>query len=312
MRCRKCGEKAVIHLHQHRLALCQAHFLQWLPEQIEHSIRRYKMFEKSDHVLVAVSGGKDSLALWDILHSLGYQTGGVYIDLGIDAGISYSSRSRKIVQDFASERNLPLHIINMEHDYQKTIPQLAEKSQRGQQKPCSVCGVVKRYLMNKAALEGGYSVLATGHNLDDEAAILLMNMLSWSSHLLGRQAPVLEAREGFIRKVKPICRNYERETAAYAMLKSIVVMQSECHYSTGSAQIYYKHILNRMEDDHPSTKLNFYLGYLRARQSGAFSALPNPQTIAADLTCPNCGQPTTSAGLCAFCKIMSGKPQTTY
>jgi len=67
MRCRKCGQKAAIHLHQHRLALCKEHFLEWLPDQTEHFIKKYYLFTRDERVLVAVSGGKDSLSLWDIL-----------------------------------------------------------------------------------------------------------------------------------------------------------------------------------------------------------------------------------------------------
>lgn len=303
MHCRKCGEKAVIHLHQHRLALCKEHFLQWLPDQTERFIGKYHMFTKSDHILVAVSGGKDSLSLWDILNHLGYRTQGLYIDLGIDSGMAYSSKSRHVVQQFADEQNLQLRIIDLQHDYQSCIPQLSAGSQHGRNKPCSVCGLVKRYLMNKAALDGGYDVLVTAHNLDDEAAILFMNILNWSLDLLGRQSPLLPEGNGFVRKAKPFCRFYERETAAYAILKGIQFINEECPYSTGSAQLYYKHILNQMEDDKPSTKMNLYLGYLRARQKGAFLWKADDELIALDKKCPNCGQLTTSDGLCSFCRL---------
>jgi len=262
------------------------------------------MFKKNERILVAVSGGKDSLSLWDILNHLGYQTEGLYINLGIDNGIAYSSKSLHSAEQFARERKLQLHIIDLMHDYQESIPQLATSSQRGQNKPCSVCGVVKRYLLNKAALDGGFSALATAHNLDDEAAILFMNTLNWSMDLLGRQSPMLVQGFGFVRKVKPFCRIYERETAAYAILKGIQFIDDECPFSVGSAQLYYKHIFNQMEDDHPSTKLNFYLGYLHARENGAFPWKADDEQTALDKKCPNCGQLTSSAGLCSFCKLV--------
>ena len=110
MRCRKCGEKAVINMRQHRLSLCADHFLDWLPDQTERSIRKYKMFSKYDRILVAVSGGKDSLALWDILQRLGYDTEGIYIDLGIVEGIKYSSKSQQFSEKFADGRELKLHV----------------------------------------------------------------------------------------------------------------------------------------------------------------------------------------------------------
>lgn len=304
MRCRKCGQKAAIHLHQHRLALCKDHFLEWLPNQIEHSINKYHLFSRDEHILVAVSGGKDSLSLWDILYKLGYQTEGVYIDLGIDAGISYSQKSCFLAEQFAIERNLKLQVVDLKAIYKENIPELAERTRRGLSKPCSVCGLVKRYLMNKAALDGGYSVLTTAHNLDDEAAILLMNTLNWSMDLIGRQLPLLPEQPGFVRKVKPFCRTFEREAAAYALMNGIKYIYEECPYSAGSTQLYYKQILNQIEDKQPSVKMDFYLGYLRAGQKGAFTLNPNEEDIPIDRFCENCGQPTKNEGFCSFCNLI--------
>ena len=307
MRCRKCGQKAAIHLHQHRLALCKDHFLEWLPNQTEHAINKYHLFSRDDRILVAVSGGKDSLSLWDILCGLGYQVDGVYIDLGIDAEIGYSQKSCLLAEQFASERNLKLEVVDVKTGYKENIPEMTKRTRRGQSKPCSICGLVKRYLMNKAALDGGYSVLATAHNLDDEAAILMMNTLNWSMDLIGRQMPMLPEQPGFVRKVKPFCRTFEREAAAYALLKGIKYVYEECPYSTGSTQLYYKQILNQIEDKQPSVKLDFYLGYLRAIQKGAFTLNTNEEDIPSDRTCENCGQPTKNEGFCSFCNLIKNK-----
>ena len=72
--------------------------------------------------------------------------------------------------------------------------------------PCAACGTLKRHYFDRAARDGGFDVLATGHNLDDEAAVLLGNVLHWQTEYLGRQVPVLEERPGFPRKVKPLVR----------------------------------------------------------------------------------------------------------
>ena len=90
MKCRKCGEKASVNMRQHKLALCKEHYLEWVPEQTERFIEKYEMFSHDEKILVAVSGGKDSLSLWDILIRLGYHADGLYIGLGIDAGVDYS------------------------------------------------------------------------------------------------------------------------------------------------------------------------------------------------------------------------------
>jgi tRNA-5-methyluridine54 2-sulfurtransferase len=303
MRCRKCGEKAVINMRQHKLALCSTHYLEWVPEQIEKSIKRYQMFTRHDRLLVAVSGGKDSLSLWDILARLGYTADGVYIGLGIDEGIDYSVNSLKFAEAFADEHQLKLHVVNIQEAYGETVPELTMRTNRGHYKPCSVCGLTKRHVMNLLAKEQNYDVLATGHNLDDEAAILFGNTLSWVGSYLVRQGPVLEAdRPGLVRKVKPLCRMYEREMAAYAYLGGIPYITEECPYAVGSTSIYYKEILNKLETDRPGAKLSFYLSFLQAKRNGLFSEGADER---ADLVhnCTNCGQPTSAPGICAFCRM---------
>ena len=290
-------------MRQHKLALCKTHFLDWVPEQVERAISKYNMFTHQDQLLVAVSGGKDSLSLWDILQRLGYSADGLYIGLGIDAGVNYSINSLEYARNFAQERNLMLHIVDIQAEYGETIPELAMRTNRGHYKPCSVCGLAKRHIMNRIARQNNYTVLLTGHNLDDEAAILFSNTLNWLGNYLIHQSPVLEAdKPGLVRKAKPLCRMYEREMAAYALLRGIHYIQEECPFAEDSTSIYYKGLLNKMESDKPGVKLNFYLSFLRAKRDGLFS--PSIDENAELLhTCPECGQPTSAPGLCVFCRM---------
>lgn len=307
MKCRKCSEKAAINMRQHKLALCRAHYLDWLPEQVQRSIEKYHMFGKQDRLLVAVSGGKDSLSLWDILWRLGYQADGLYIGLGIDGGRHYSEQSHQLTEAFAVERGLRLNVVSIPQTYGEPIPELAARTHRGRVKPCSVCGIAKRHIMNRVAREGEYSVLVTGHNLDDEAAVLLGNTLNWIPGYLVRQWPVLEAnRPGLVRKAKPLCRIYEKEMAAYALLSNIEYVYDECPYSIGSTTLYYKELLNRLEADRPGAKLNFYLTFLDAKKKGLFSPQADPD-LEKIHACPTCGQPTSAPGECVFCRMMIQK-----
>lgn len=304
MKCRKCSAKATIHLPQHRLALCKDHYLEWLPEQTERFIKKYHMFTRHERILVAVSGGKDSLSLWDVLHRLGYPADGLYIGLGIDSGLEYSAQSREFTAQFASSRGLNLRIFDVQQAYGETIAETSRRTHRGQAKPCAVCGVSKRHILNQVAHEDGYDVLVTGHNLDDEAAVLLGNTLVWDGDQLARQWPVLEAVPGLVRKAKPFCRFYERETAAYALLRGIDYIYAECPFSQGNKTIYYKTLLNQLEADRPGAKMSFYLSFLQAKSAGVVQ--PANSTPPLHL-CPACGQPTSSTGPCAFCRQMDRK-----
>ncbi|MFL7869570.1 MAG: ATP-binding protein [Anaerolineales bacterium] len=302
MKCRKCGGKASVNMRQHKLALCKEHFLEWLPEQTERFIKKYEMFTREEKVLVAVSGGKDSLALWDLLVRLGYQADGLYIGLGIDGGFGYSSESHRLAQKFADERGLKLHVVDVEGEYGQPIPVLADITHRGKGRPCSVCGLTKRHVMNRIARDLGYAVLATGHNLDDEAAVLFGNTLNWLGEYLLRQGPVLPESPGLARKVKPLCRFYEREMTAYALLRGIEYIYEECPFAKGSKTIYYKELLNQLETETPGAKLTFYIKFLQAREQGLFAE--QEEMRAALHPCPNCGQPTSAPGLCSFCRLM--------
>lgn len=306
MKCRKCDERAAIRMRQHRLALCKDHYIEWFVEQTERAIKKYQMFTHHDRLLVAVSGGKDSLALWDVLWQLGYSADGLYINLGIEGEEDYSDESERYAHQFANERSLTLQVVNVKNTYGETIPELSHRTKRGKMKPCSVCGLTKRHVMNRIARDMGYEVLVTAHNLDDEVSILMGNVMNWQTELLTRQSPVLEAAPGFARKAKPFCRFYERETAAYTLLRGIEYIEEECPFATGSKQLYYKDLINRMEETQPGVKLAFYVGFLNAKENGAFGAMREASREGQLFSCPGCGQPTIHEGLCAFCRTMGG------
>ncbi|GAB4415489.1 MAG: TIGR00269 family protein [Anaerolineales bacterium] len=302
VKCRKCGSKASINMRQHKLALCKEHYLAWVPEQVEKHIHKYKMFTRDEKVLVAVSGGKDSLALWDILNRLGYQADGLYIGLGIEGEIDYSTESHRLTKKFADENNLTLHVVDVEREYGQPIPVLADLTHRGHGRPCSVCGLAKRHVMNRIARDLGYAVLATGHNLDDEAAVLFGNTLNWLGEYMLRQGPVLPESPGLARKVKPLCRFYEREMTAYVLLRGIEYVYEECPFAVGSKSAYYKELLNQLETQRPGAKLTFYLKFLDAREKGLFA---EQEQVQAELNpCPQCGQPTSAPGSCSFCRLI--------
>jgi tRNA(Ile)-lysidine synthase TilS/MesJ len=129
-----------------------------------------------------------------MLVELGYQADGLYIALGIG---EYSEESREYTERFASERNLKLTVVSLRDDYGYDIPTATKVTGRV---PCSACGMSKRHLFDKAAVDGGYDVVVTGHNLDDEAAVLFGNALRWDVEYLARQLPVLPSRHGFQKR----------------------------------------------------------------------------------------------------------------
>ena len=294
-KCRSCGAAAVIDLPRHNANFCAEHFLQLCRRQVEKAIDDFEMITPGDRILVAVSGGKDSLAVWDLLIEMGFVADGFYVGLGIG---DYSNESEEYVRRFAAERGLNLLAVDLRDDYGYDVPTAAKASKRV---PCSACGMSKRHLFDKASIDGGYDVLVTGHNLDDEAAVLFGNVLRWDIDYLARQRPVLEARRGFPKKVKPLIRLSERETAAWCLIRGIDYLVEECPIATGNRHLTYKAALNAIEAESPGAKAAFYLEFL-----DKMAPLLNGKS-AADVgelvECASCRAPTTGE-VCAFCRLV--------
>jgi len=295
MKCRVCREPAVIDVRRHNAAFCPEHFLRLCRDQVVKAIESFEMIRPGERVLVAVSGGKDSLALWDLLLDLGYDADGLYLGLGIG---EYSDASGEHARAFAEGRGAKLVEVDLPRDHGFDIPTGARAARRA---PCSACGLSKRHLFDRAALDGGYDVVATGHNLDDEAAVLFGNVLHWSPDFLGRQRPVLDARPGFPRKAKPLVRLSERELAAYCVLRGIDYIVEECPMAVGNRHLHYKDALNAIEERSPGAKFSFYFGFLE-RGAPAFAAVSDAEKDALG-TCASCGAPTTGE-VCAFCRLV--------
>ena len=293
-KCRRCKGKAVVELRRHNAAFCKECFVRFFREQVRRAIEGEDMLSATDRVLVAVSGGKDSLALWDVLIDLGYDATGYHIVLW--TGEEYAPESLRYSQAFADERGVKLVVCDLREELGFSIPDLPKVTGRP---TCSACGLAKRHLISKAAFDLGFDVVAIGHNLDDEAAVLFGNVLRWQEEYLARQAPVLPATdEGFVKKVKPLYRLSERETAAYAFLRGIDYQVEECPLVAGNTQLRYKGVLDAIERDSPGAKASFYHGFLE-RGRGHFKA-PAPVELG---TCSRCGMPTTSE-VCAFCRMV--------
>jgi uncharacterized protein (TIGR00269 family) len=293
VKCRRCREPAVVDVRRHNAAFCRDCFLHHCREQVRRAIEEHDMIRPGERVLVAVSGGKDSLALWDLLRALGYDADGLYLGLGIG---EYSDESGDYTREFASERGLKLFEVDLREEHGYDVPTAARVTRRS---PCGACGLSKRHLFNATAIDHGYDVVATGHNLDDEAAVLLGNVLRWETGYLGRQHPVLAASPGFARKVKPLVRLGEREMAAYCVLQGIDYQVEECPMAAGNRHLGYKEVLNALEDRSPGVKASFLFGFL-SRGHERFAGAEEGVELA---PCPECGSPTTTGGRCAFCSL---------
>ncbi|MDR1856925.1 MAG: adenine nucleotide alpha hydrolase family protein [Desulfovibrio sp.] len=294
MKCKVCKDVAVVALQSHNAAFCAACYGKFFSRQVARGIASHKLFTKEERVLVALSGGKDSLGIMLELKNQGYNVTGLHVDLGIPVS---SAAARGVTERFCAKHGLPLIVREMEKE---GLPIPEVKRLLPTRPVCSVCGKIKRYYFNLTALEQGFDALATGHNLDDETARLFSNTLRWDTEYLADQGPLLPAEGGFVKKVKPLWRLTEFETANFAYLMGIDNWYAPCPYSQGATFSDLKGLLHRLERRMPGRKLAFYQGFLERGKQAFLGKTRKAETVH---PCTRCGYPTSSEGLCGVCRI---------
>ncbi|MBW3014737.1 TIGR00269 family protein [Candidatus Woesearchaeota archaeon] len=252
MKCKKCKQKSVVS------GLCKEHFVKSFERRFYDCIEKYELIQKKDKVLVAVSGGKDSIVLLYLL-SQKYKVKALAIDEGIRG---YREHTLKVLKDFCEKHSIELTGRSLKGEFGYTLDQIIRKTKL---RPCTVCGILRRYLLNK---DRSCDVIATGHNLDDEAQSIMMNIFKNQVELLARLGPKTGvipkkiAKKHFIQRIKPMYFIPEREIMAYAVLKRFGVPFTECPYAYDSFRASILEQLNFLENKNPGTKMNIVKNFL--------------------------------------------------
>ncbi len=286
MKCRYCKNKAIIKTIEG--PLCKEHFKEFYLRTVKKTIEKYNLFKKNDKILVAVSGGKDSSALAYALYELDYEFEGLYINLEIP---NYSEYCEKYVKELFKLIGYKLNIIRVS-DYKVKVQRV------GPRPVCSVCGIIKRYLMNKFAYENGFNVIATAHNLSDEAAFMLNNLYGGKLDYFLKQGPVIPEGPKLVKKVKPLYFLTEKENMVYSLINNLPVCHRECPNAKGNTQIKWKKALYLIDNEVPFFSYKFVRSMLNLKKYVKYERKVEWQF------CKICGYPTEARdGICAFCKI---------
>ncbi|MGV8169078.1 MAG: TIGR00269 family protein [Candidatus Nanoarchaeia archaeon] len=280
MKCSVCSNKAVFSSPDY----CKEHFSEYVENKVKKTISDFKLIEKNEKICVAVSGGKDSVSLLFILKKLGYNVEALAIDEGIQG---YRNITLDFLKRFCEEHKIHLVIKSYEQDFGKRLDRVVKKGEPA----CNICGTFRRHLLNKYSQE--YSKIATGHNLDDEAQAVLMNLFKAQTEMLGRQGPKTSKKD-FVRKIKPLYFLKEKEIMAYAFLNKLNVPFIECPFASESFRGHIRDWLNNLETKNPGTKENIVRHYLSLAET-----LKNDSSLD---ECPLCGFPS-SKGLCHACRL---------
>ena len=293
--CTRCGSApSIYHRPYSGERLCGPCFNETLLDRVKRTINKHKMFEHDSRIAVGVSGGKDSLTLLRLLHAVeGERPNSELVAVCIDEGVrGYRDEALAIAERSCKGLGVEMRVLSFRDLFGETMDGIAAKDR--ELGACSYCGVLRRRALNEAAASVGADRLATGHNLDDMAQTVLLNLLRGDVSRIGGFDPGGGHLPGYIRRVKPLCEVPERETTLYAYLNGMEFQSVRCPYAGEAMREDARRFLNQMEAQRPGTKFIVYqTGLKLARKDGG-------EVVG---LCPLCGSPT-SGSVCRVCELM--------
>jgi uncharacterized protein (TIGR00269 family) len=305
-KCTKCGGKAVLFRDYEGRALCKKHFLLSIEKRVKRVIRQYKMIGPNDRIGVALSGGVDSSTVLHILNMIAgprrdAELVGIYIDEGT---VAKSAECRRAAENSAKKQGIEMHQFSFKQELGKTLGAKANELKIEKDEVCGLCGITKRWLLNKKARELGLTKLCIGTNLKDEAENIMMNYVRGDIPRASRLGPVTNEStkkrggESFIPRIKPLRWVPEDEVRLYAKLKGLPFCERKCCYR-GGLRADVERTLETLEKRHIGTMFTVVNTFDRMlpgiRKSASYQ---EPKII----KCKRCGEPG-SHDICKACGV---------
>lgn len=286
--------------------LCKQCFFDVFESEIHETIVNCRLFERGDYVAIGASGGKDSTVLAYIMKLLNerYDYGLKLVLLSIDEGITgYRDDSLKTVEKNKIQYGLPLKILSYQDLYGWTMDKIVEMV--GLKNNCTICGVFRRQALDRGATMLGCNKLVTGHNADDVAETVLMNLLRGDTNRIERSMRIVTGssnsdNEYTMPRAKPFKYIYEKEIVLYAHFKKLDYFCTECIYAPNSYRGHAREYLKDIESIRPSSILDI----IRSGDSLQLDEKTR-ERLPEERKCSRCGY-ISSQELCKACKILDG------
>ncbi|RLF14953.1 MAG: TIGR00269 family protein [Thermoprotei archaeon] len=299
------ADKAIIKVRYASLNLCRKCLFMFVERKVEAALKSVGVLDKLSGklVLVAVSGGKDSTNTAYIIHRLSKELDFDVRVLFINEGIGeYSRRREKAVRNFCKNMKIECDVVDMRQEMGINIDEAAQILFKSgvSVKPCSVCGVFRRYIMNRRAIEVGADYVATGHNLDDEVQTFIMSLLRGDIRSIAREVYSIKRTiiEELVPRIKPLFLVYERESAVYSLAHNFNVVRAACPYAPLSMRYIIRKMVNDLEYKRPGTKYRI----LALKETIGRSIRDKVLKEEEIKKCSKCGMPS-SREICRACEL---------
>lgn len=298
MKCGRCDGQAAYTRRYSGESLCQDCFSRSIVRKAAKTISRHKMVKHGDLVAVAVSGGKDSLALLNIMKQMADTHDFAIKAVTIDEGIpGYRDEALGIARDFCGRLGVEHAVFSYRDLFDMTLSEALDLRAGQKISSCSICGTLRRRAMDHAAAGMGASAVATGHNLDDTLQTFVINMLSGDTNKIGWMDPDTSSNQ--LRKIKPLCEIYEEEIVFYAFVNDIPFQAEPCPHMDEGVRGEIRAFLNSLEGRHSGVKNNLYRSILRVSQA---LKKDDRKTMS---PCRRCGAGCTGE-VCSACSMIAG------
>ena len=222
------------------------HLKKWL----EKAVMDYGMIVAGDRVLVGVSGGMDSMALLDLLHTRmiyvpQFSLTAIHIDPGFDA-------------DGAGSGILARHLKEGGYDFvmEKTDIGPLSHSEYNRKNPCFLCSRLRRKRIFEIAAERGCNKIAFAHHKDDIIETLLINL--FYGREISTMVPDQPIFGGKLHIIRPLAYIREGLVKRYAKERGFPVIENGCPTSRTSKRRFVKDLLDGMEKDNPHVRDNIW------------------------------------------------------
>lgn len=274
-------------------------FTKEFENKVKKTIRDHSLFTKKDRLFVACSGGKDSTTALYLAKKFGYNVEAIMIDLKMG---DWSERNLSNMKDFCEKHDIKLNLIDIKEEYGCGIcyirSGIQDKIKIGN---CTVCGVIRRWLLNKKSRELGATRLLTGHNLDDEAENVLMNLMKGNPELfinLGPKTGIIDDPK-FVQRAKPLYFCTNQEIRRYTEEMDWNIVYEPCPCSVGVFRRDIRSMLTELEKKDPQVKQKLVNKLLEILPKIKESYKPNINLQ----YCKICGEPSRGE-ICKRCRLI--------